>query len=93
MESWDGFPAFQLRRVDANVYDNDRYDTNMSPHHKLYLYQHVLSPKQASPKQDIITKCRVGCDILVRDTKQQQWFTATVLAINDKTKSMLIVLK
>ncbi len=56
--SWDGFPAQQLRRIDANVYDNDRYDSNLSPYHKLYIYSHVLSQHLASaPKEVGHKKC------------------------------------
>ena len=90
MEAWDGFPAFQLRRIDANVYDNDRYDTNMSPHQRLYLYQHVLSLALASSPKSIQTNCKIGSKVMVRDIKQQQWFTAKVLQINDKTKSITV---
>ena len=90
LEGWDGFPQFQLRRIDANVYDNDRYDTNMSPYQRLYLYEHVLSLAMASSPKSITTNCRIGSRVTVRDIKQQQWFTAKVLSINDKTKSIMV---
>ena len=90
LESWDGFPQFQLRRVDYNVYDNDRYNTNMSPHQKLYVYQHTLSHKQASSPKDIITYCRLNSEVTIRDPKLKHWFTAKVLGINDKTKSIMV---
>eukprot|EP00484_Ammonia_sp_Unknown_P021909 CAMPEP_0197031312 /NCGR_PEP_ID=MMETSP1384-20130603/10356_1 /TAXON_ID=29189 /ORGANISM="Ammonia sp." /LENGTH=798 /DNA_ID=CAMNT_0042460823 /DNA_START=9 /DNA_END=2405 /DNA_ORIENTATION=- len=90
LESWDGFPSYQLRRVDANVYDNDRYDTNLSPHQRLYLYEHVLSPNQASSPKDIAQHCAVGSHVTVRDPKQQRWFSADVIALNNATKTITI---
>merc|ERR1719203_1097996 len=84
LEIWDGFPEFQLRRVDANVYDSDRYDTNISPHQRLFLYQHVLSHSMASSPSDIRNRCRVGSRVTVRDKKQQHWFAAKVISKNEK---------
>eukprot|EP00485_Elphidium_margaritaceum_P002516 CAMPEP_0202692720 /NCGR_PEP_ID=MMETSP1385-20130828/7028_1 /ASSEMBLY_ACC=CAM_ASM_000861 /TAXON_ID=933848 /ORGANISM="Elphidium margaritaceum" /LENGTH=806 /DNA_ID=CAMNT_0049348301 /DNA_START=27 /DNA_END=2450 /DNA_ORIENTATION=- len=90
LESWDGFPAYQLRRIDANVYDCDRYDTNLSAYQKLYLYQHVLSPKMASSPRDIALHCRVGAEVTVRDARRQQWFSAIVIAVNAATKTVTV---
>eukprot|EP01084_Bolivina_argentea_P287672 493618_1 len=90
LESWDGFASQQLRRIDANAYDNDRYETNISPHHRLYMYEHTLSPAAASSPKEILTQCTVGCEVTVRDVQQQQWLTAKVLAMNEKSKSLTV---
>jgi len=90
LEEWDGFPQFQLRRVDSNIYDNDRYDSNLSPFHTLYLYEHILSVSMASSPKEIAMHCGIGSAVKVRDPQQQQWFSAKVVAINNSTKMITV---
>ena len=90
LEGYDGFPQFQLRRVDANIYDNDRYDSDVSPHYQLYLYEHVLSLSMASSPKEIAMRCALGSEVMVRDQRQQQWFAAKVVAIKNATKMITV---
>lgn len=85
LEDWDGFPREALRRVNCNIYDNDRFVSNVSPYFKAYLYKHIVRPTMATPLALLKRKgaLKVGNYVHIRDNEAQRWVTSKIKKIEN----------
>ena len=96
LEDWEQFETIEnreaLKRIDCNVYDNDRFDTNLARFFKVFLYRHNISRYNATPisRLERAGALQVGNYVRIRDDELQRWITSRIESIANDNRSIRV---